>query len=96
MKPKFSEGIGLTFFPGGVMLGLAVALWREKTGAIIAIVGCAAFYLWHFIHAGALPSGIFFLLFTSPAVLFLISGWLRDSLVGREATSSRNALAAVA
>lgn len=87
MKPEFSEGIGLICFPGGVMLGFAVAMWREKTGATIAIVGCAAFYLWHFIHAGDLPSGIFFLLFTSPAVLFLISGWLRGSSVGLEATS---------
>lgn len=88
MKPEFSEGIGLICFPGGVMLGFAVAMWREKTGAAIAIVGCAAFYLWHFVHSGELPSGIYFLLFTSPAVLFLISGSLRDSSVVIEAASS--------
>lgn len=88
MKPEFSEGIGLICFPGGVMLGFAVAMWREKTGAAIAIVGCATFYLWHFMHSGDLPSGIYFLLFTSPAVLFLISGWLRGSPVDLEVTSS--------
>jgi hypothetical protein len=88
MKPESSEGIGLICFPGGVMLGFAVAMWREKTGATIAMVGCATFYLWHFLDSGDLPDGIYFLLFTSPAVLFLISGWLRGSSVGREATSS--------
>lgn len=74
IQPDPGEWVGLICFPGTVMLGLAVALWREKIGASIALAGCAGFYLWHFVRAGDLPGGPYFLLFTSPAVLFLISG----------------------
>lgn len=87
MKPDVHEMIGLACFPFGVMLGLALAFRFDTVGAITAIISCAAFYVWHFNTSGDLPGGIFFLLFTSPAILFLISSWLR-----RAATSSNSHL----
>lgn len=77
MKPDAFEMVGLLCFPFGVMLGLALAFRFDTVGAITAITSCTAFYAWHFNRSGELPSGIFFLLFTSPAVFFLISAWLR-------------------
>ena len=76
MKPDVFEMVGLLCFPFGVMFGLALSFRFDTVGAMTAIVSCAAFYVWHFNRSGDFPSGIFFLLFTSPAILFLISGWL--------------------
>lgn len=58
-----------------------------RSGAMTAIISCASFYVWHYNRSGDLPAGIYFVLFTSPAILFLISGWLR-----RAGTASDTAL----
>lgn len=76
MKPDAFEIFGLLCFPFGVMFGLALSFRFDTVGAMAAIVSCAAFYVWHFSRSGDIPSGIYFLLFTSPAILFLMSGWL--------------------
>lgn len=77
-KPDAVEAVGLLCFPGGVMVGLALAFRFNKSGALMAIISCAAFYVWHFTRSGDFPHGIYFVLFTSPAVLFLISGLFRE------------------
>ncbi len=70
------ELLGLLFFPIGVAAGLALASWREPLGAVIAVLSLLTFYL---IYGAVLneriPRGPWFIIFTSPAVLFLAS-WL--------------------
>ena len=72
-KVRPTEWLGLVFFPLGVMLGLALAWWREALGAVAAAVSLAAFYLCYGLLAGRLPGGPWFLIFAAPAVLFLAS-----------------------
>ncbi|MHC4880708.1 MAG: DUF7670 domain-containing protein [Planctomycetota bacterium] len=74
--PTPSEWFGLMFFPGGVTLGLGIALFRPRLGAMLSLGSLAVFYSWHFIDAGFFPGGPWFFLFTSPAILYLISSWL--------------------
>jgi hypothetical protein len=40
-----AEWLGLLFFPLGVMLGLALAWWREGLGAAVAAGSVTAFYV---------------------------------------------------
>jgi hypothetical protein len=68
-----SEWLELVFFPLGVMLGLALAWWREALGAAVAAASLAAFYLCYGLLAGRLPGGPWFLIFAAPALLFLAS-----------------------
>jgi len=86
LRPNLSETVGLLCFPGGVMLGLALAFRFDKAGALTVIVSCVAFYVWHYASSGGMPGGPYFLLFASPAVLFLISGLLRNSHPHSEST----------
>ena len=86
--PTASEWVGLAFFPTGLIVGLAVAFFRAKTGALIALASFAAFHVWHFARAGDLPGGPFFVLLTAPAVPFLISGLL-DNPSSRRNTENR-------
>jgi hypothetical protein len=72
-KVRPVEWLGLLFFPFGVLLGLALAWWREALGATVAVVSVAAFYLSQGLLAGRLPGGPWFLIFTAPAVLFFAS-----------------------
>ena len=69
--PSGWEWLSLGFFPGLVVFGFVVAWWKELTGGAISIAGLIAFYIWF------APTGVYFALFTLPAVFFLISGGLR-------------------
>ncbi len=76
-RVAWREWVGLAFFPGGVVVGLGLA-WRfERLGALIALASLAAFY---FVYGLWLNNRVFqgwaFLVFTSPAVLFLADWWL--------------------
>jgi hypothetical protein len=86
--PTASERVGLAFFPTGLIVGLAIAFFRAKTGALTALASFAGFHVWHFARAGDLPAGPFFVLLTAPAVLFLISGLL-DGPSWRRNTENR-------
>jgi hypothetical protein len=60
-----------------VNIGLAIAWWRERVGALVAIGSLAAFYVVY----GSLirhhfPDGPWFAIFTAPAALFLASSFL--------------------
>jgi len=72
-KVRPAEWLGLLFFPFGVLLGLALAWWREALGAAVAAVSVTAFYLSQVLLACRLPGGPWFLIFTAPAVLFFAS-----------------------
>jgi hypothetical protein len=72
----FAERILLFFFPTGVMVGLMVAWWRERLGVGVALGSLVAFYVIHLAMGEGFPSGPFFLLFASPAFLFLLCAWM--------------------
>jgi hypothetical protein len=74
--PTLQEWLGLTLFPIGVSVGLAVAWYREELGGILALGCLIAFYVWNLLHSGHLPRGPFFLLIAAPALLFLFAGFL--------------------
>ena len=74
-KVRPVEWLGLLCFPFGVLLGLALAWWREALGAAVAAVSVTAFYVQHVLLAGRLPGGPWFLIFAAPAALFFAS-WL--------------------
>ncbi len=78
-SPTPREWIGLTFFPAGVILGLALGWWREGLGAIVTLGSLAAFYLYLAAFGGGLPAGPYFLLFASPGFLYAASWLLRRS-----------------
>lgn len=62
-------------FPLGISVGMIVAWWREGLGGFITVASLALFYLISSIFNGRFPEGLFFLIFSSPGFLFLIS-WL--------------------
>ena len=74
-----NEWIGLLFFPTGVVLGMAIAWWKEGLGAAITVGSLAAFYLvWGWLmrnHIG----GWAFVTFASPGFLFLLHWLLRGN-----------------
>jgi hypothetical protein len=65
--PTASEWVGLAFFPIGVVVGLALAWWREGIGGALAVLSLIAFYVWDLVRSGDLPGGPFFLLVVAPA-----------------------------
>lgn len=66
-----SDIVALTFFPGGLLLGLIVALKFEKTGGAIAFVSMCVFFL---LRPDTLANAWILGLF-APALLFFIYGW---------------------
>ena len=75
--PRAKEWLLLAFFPIGLIIGLAIAWWRELPGALIALASMAAFYLACLAASGRVPTGPYFLLLATPALLFLAAGLLR-------------------
>ena len=64
------EWFGLVFFPIGVIIGLAIAWWKEGLGVSITIGSLLAFY---FVYGYLLRyhvGGLAFVVFASPALLF--------------------------
>jgi hypothetical protein len=75
-KLTAAEWLGLLFFPVGVTVGFAVAWWREGLGGLITTASLIAFYLvFVFVMNEGLKDGVWFVVFASPAFLFLLS-WL--------------------
>lgn len=73
------EWVGLFFFPFGVAIGMVVGWWNEKVGGLIAVTSLAAFYLiYGGLVRGSMALGWYFVLFTLPGFLFLLSGLLRS------------------
>ena len=74
--PKFNkEAVGLVFFPLGVICGMLLGWRNELLGGIVTVASLLAFYGWHFLHAGGLPGGPYFVIFAFPGLLFgLVAG----------------------
>lgn len=85
-RPTASEWVGLVFWPGGVLVGLAVAWFRKGLGGVVAIGSLIAFYVWHFVERGTFPRGPYFFLVAAPGILFLLS-----SLLSRPTQQMRHA-----
>ena len=68
------QWIGLALFPLGVVIGFAVAWWKEALGGAITVACVFAISL---LFAPSLRSAAVFLLFGVPGFLFLVSGFLR-------------------
>jgi len=79
-KVRPTEWIQLLFFPFGVLVGLVLAWLREGLGAAVALGSLAAFYLSHTCLSGRVPGGPWFLIFTSPALVFFASWVAHQSM----------------
>lgn len=74
------EWIGLALFPFGLVIGFAVAWWRERLGGLITIASLIVFCL---LFVGDLRKSWAFFVFALPGFLFLMSGFLaRPRLAG--------------
>lgn len=74
--PTPIEWVALALFPFGVMGGMLFAWRRAMAGGLFALASLAAFYTLALITRGNIPGGPWFLIFSSPAVLFVIVGTL--------------------
>lgn len=69
------QWVGLFFFPFGVIVGMAIAWWKEGLGAAITFASVLGLYLvYGYLMRYHVASWIF-LVFASPAFLFLLH-WL--------------------
>ena len=87
--PTPKELLLLAFFPAGVMIGLVIAWWRELLGGIIALTSVGIFLvLLASLSDGGLRGTGYFLLFASPALLFIASGLMhvRRSTIDHDRT----------
>lgn len=71
--PTAMEWIGLAFFPGGIIVGLLIAWWKEFLGGGIVVASLAGFYAWHFVDAGKFGAGPWFVLAAAPGFLFVLA-----------------------
>ena len=71
------EWLALVFFPVGVVIGLIIAWWKEGLGVSVTLGSLLAFY---FVYGYLLRyhlGGWAFVMFASPAFLFLLHWLLR-------------------
>jgi hypothetical protein len=83
------EWFGLVFFPIGVIVGLAIAWWKEGLGVSITLGSLLAFY---FVYGYLLQyhlGGWAFVMFASPAFLFFFHWALGRVSHNRNSTLSR-------
>jgi len=81
-KPTAAEWIGLALFPGGVVVGLVVAWFRDGIGWTIATGSLIGFYGWNLLERGRFPTGPYFLLVAAPGILFLLSSLIAEASRG--------------
>src|SRR5262245_17722279 len=75
-NPAARELVGLALFPFGVGLGLIIAWWKEGVGAAISLLSLLGFYTIFGWFMGSNVKGPWFVIFASPAFLFLIAWFL--------------------
>jgi len=75
IAPK--EWFGLVFFPIGIIIGLAIAWWKEGLGISITMGSLLAFYLVYGYLLEYHVGGWAFVIFASPAFLFFFHWVLR-------------------
>ena len=69
------EWVGLFFFPLGVIVGMAIAWWKEGLGAAITLGSLLGLYLVYGFFMRSHLGGWAFIVFASPGFLFLLH-WL--------------------
>lgn len=78
-NPRPKQLVGMAFFPLGVAVGLIVAWWKEGIGAAIALISLACFYTIYGWLMGGNVNTLWFVVFASPAFLFLTAWALSRS-----------------
>lgn len=78
-----SEVVAFLFFPVGVVVGFAIAWWREMAGGLVTVGSLALFYV-AMLVLGEGRLGPYFLLFSAPGFLHIAS-----ALLARRAGSAR-------
>lgn len=74
------QWLAMTFFPLGIVVGFAVAWWREGLGGAITIASLLIFYLiFVSLLKGNLARGGWFAVFAAPGFLFLATYLLTRS-----------------
>jgi hypothetical protein len=81
-----TQWIGLALFPTGVVIGMLVAWWKEVVGACITLTSLAGFYAVYGWFLGNNVNSLAFLVFASPALLFLVT-WLLSKSSSRKVTA---------
>jgi len=84
------EWVGLAMFPFGVSVGLIAAFRKERLGGAITVASLAGFYVWHYVVAGDLPGGPYFVILAAPGALRLICVGLADTGSDQGGTVSDN------
>lgn len=74
-----NESIGFACFPIGVLAGMLAGWKWPVIGGVVSISFLLGFYLWHWLTAGSIDIGPWFMIFSSPAFLFLIFGLLNQT-----------------
>lgn len=76
-KISANEWAGMIFFPIGVVIGMAIAWWKEAAGSAVTLGSLLGFYvIWGYLmqnHIG----GWWFVALASPGFLFLLHWLLR-------------------
>ena len=79
-KVTATQWLGLALFPVGLIIGFAVAWWREGLGGSITIGSLLAFYVvFTTLMREPLSDGGWFLVFGIPGFFFLLSALVRRS-----------------
>lgn len=84
-SPSASEWLLLAFFPIGVAVGMVLAWWREILGGTVAGASLAAFHLIVALDNARPFPGVWFLVFTSPALALLACGFMTRASLRRSA-----------
>ena len=80
-----TEWAGLIFFPIGVVIGMAIAWWKEGVGSVVTLGSLLGFYLVYGYLLRNHIGGWAFIAFASPGLLFLLH-WLFRSVGEKPAT----------
>jgi len=68
------QWLAFVFFPVGIVVGFAVAWWKEGLGGGISVVSLLIFYLiFVLLLGGNIARGGWFLVFAIPGFLFLVA-----------------------
>ncbi len=71
--PTEWEWLGLSFFPGGVIVGLLLAFAQPRGGSFLVLASLLGFYVWHYASSGHFATGHYFLMFASPSFVYLLA-----------------------
>lgn len=74
---RLESFVAFLIFPTGVMIGMALAWWKEGLGATVTLACGLGIYLYFYATRGELMRAPAFLYFASPGFFFALSAWMR-------------------